>query len=297
MIFIYVRLANPESLGFFRFFASNTFTWTEWLMIVGCVAMVPLNWFIESYKWQRLIRDVEALSQWDSFKATLSGIAVGLFTINRVGEFGGRVMFVQPENRISAVMRTIMGSFSQLLITLIFGSISFAFLGSDVLQLPKPLYQSMMICAVAGSGLLLFIYYQYEAFRNFFHKNFIYRWMLKWGFREMHLNKQELNRALGLSFLRYAVFNIQFVLMVMSFGCPITWYQGLLATTCIFFIQTTIPTVSFLELGIRGAGALLIFGWFGCGDIPVLAASFLIWFMNLILPALVGLFYFLRKVR
>lgn len=266
-------------------------------MVCFCVAMVPLNWFIESYKWQRLIRDVEDLSQWTSFKATLSGIALGLFTINRVGEFGGRVMFVPLEHRVSAIMRTIMGSFSQLLITLVFGSLSFAYLGADVLHWPEPLYRSLMISAIAGSALLLFIYYQYEVFRNLFYKTKIYKWMLRAGFREMQLKKTELNRALFLSFLRYLVFNVQFVLMVMSLGCPITWTQGLLATTCIFFLQTTIPTVSFLELGIRGAGALLIFGWFGCEEVPVLAASFLIWFINLILPALLGLCFFLRETK
>lgn len=297
IVYIYVRMGHPDAVGFFKYFGAHFFQWHQWLMVLACLVLVPVNWLLESLKWQRLVRDVEDLSLWKAFKATLSGVGVGLFTINRVGEFGGRVMFMKSENRVSGVMRTLMGSFSQLLVTLIFGSLSFAYLGAETLQLPVPVYQSLMICAVAGSALLLGIYFQYGFFIGLIDKTKLYQWMLGRGFKPMQLLKAELNRALMLSFFRYLVFNIQFVLLVLSFGCPVSWLEGLLATSCLFFIQTTVPTVSFMELGIRGAGAMLIFGWFGCEEVPVLTASFLIWFVNLILPALAGLFFFLKEIK
>jgi hypothetical protein len=48
-----------------------------WVFILVLV-LVPINWALESLKWQRLARRVVNLSFADAFRGTLSGLAIGV---------------------------------------------------------------------------------------------------------------------------------------------------------------------------------------------------------------------------
>jgi hypothetical protein len=82
-----------------------------------------VNWGLEALKWKVLLRQLYRIRFWEAFKAILSGVAFALNTPNRIGEYGGRVLFIPEGKRVRAVSLTLAGSFSQLLVTLLFGSI------------------------------------------------------------------------------------------------------------------------------------------------------------------------------
>ncbi len=54
-----------------------------------------------------------------AFKAILAGTCIASFTPNRVGEYLGRMLFVDPGNKITSIAPTILCSMSQMLVTLI----------------------------------------------------------------------------------------------------------------------------------------------------------------------------------
>ena len=89
--------------------------------------LMIVNWGIEAVKWRYLIRKVEKTSFLKSFKAVLSGVTISIYTPNRVGEFAGRIFVLEKANRIEASLITVIGSLSQLLITVFLGSISFMY--------------------------------------------------------------------------------------------------------------------------------------------------------------------------
>ena len=95
-----------------------------------------INWGVEARKWQVLLKPLEPIHFLKSFQAILSGIAFSMNTPNRIGEFGGRVLFVKIGHRWKAVSLTIMGSFSQLIITFIFGAGGLVFLLSNASTAP-----------------------------------------------------------------------------------------------------------------------------------------------------------------
>ena len=95
----------------------------KYLIIIIVFLMMFLNWILESIKWRFLIYKIEKVSLITSIRAVFSGITVSAFTPNRVGEYGGRVFCLDKANRIQAVIITIIGSISQLIITILFGSI------------------------------------------------------------------------------------------------------------------------------------------------------------------------------
>jgi len=98
--------------------------WRFWLVF----ALMPINWGIESKKWQLLVHHVETFSFSRAFKSVLSGCSVTMLTPNRVGEYGGRILYVKPANRIKAISLTLVGSISQLLVTMVMGSVGLLYL-------------------------------------------------------------------------------------------------------------------------------------------------------------------------
>ncbi len=117
--------------------------------------LMPVNWGLEARKWQVLLRPLEKLPFWTSFKAILSGVAFSINTPNRIGEYGGRILYVKEGHRWKAVSLTIVGSFSQLIITLLFGLGGLVFLLSDPVTGPAVAGYALWIKALLYGSLLV----------------------------------------------------------------------------------------------------------------------------------------------
>ena len=62
------------------------------------------------------------------------------------------------------------------------------------------------------------------------------------------------------------------------------------------FIISVIPTIAITEIGIRGSVAILLFGLVSENTVGILSATFVMWVVNLLLPALIGtIFIFTLK--
>ena len=117
----------------------------------------------------------------------------------------------------------------------------------------------------------------------------------KIGSSENELPEQRtLFLILLLSFIRYAVFCTQFVLLLYFSGIqlPLILLAGLVSIT--FLISTIIPTFALSEIAVRGSVAVFIIGAFSNQEAIILFASFLLWIINIAFPALLGCFYFVR---
>ena len=118
--FIYRRLFVKENIETTVLSFKNDFHQITFIKsLVFIVFLMLVNWSLETFKWKYLIRKIENVSFIKSFVAVFSGITVSTFTPNRVGEYAGRVFILEKANRWEAVLITILGSLSQLLITTI----------------------------------------------------------------------------------------------------------------------------------------------------------------------------------
>ncbi len=69
----------------------------------------------------------------------------------------------------------------------------------------------------------------------------------------------------------------------------IGFVQSFLVIGTIFLVQTSIPLPPIWSLLVRGQAALYFWGLFAVSPIAILASTFALWVINLILPALFGL--------
>jgi hypothetical protein len=86
---------------------------------------MPINWIIEAAKWRNLVKKLENIRLLRSLKAVWTGVTIGSLTPNRIGEIPARALLLNKGNVIEITLKTIVASFSQLLITLLFGVLGF----------------------------------------------------------------------------------------------------------------------------------------------------------------------------
>ena len=91
-----------------------------------------------------------------------------------------------------------------------------------------------------------------------------------------------------MTLLRYLVFTgqqvILFYIILPSVSFPLM--MGLTAISFLFI--TIIPSIALGELGVRGGVNIAVFGFGGWIGSDVLMVTFALWFVNLVLPALMG---------
>ncbi|MEZ4951553.1 MAG: hypothetical protein R2784_19525 [Saprospiraceae bacterium] len=99
---------------------------------------------------------------------------------------------------------------------------------------------------------------------------------------------RELLRVLLLSFLRYLTFSIQFYLLLWFLGIEAPFLAALAGISTVFLVQTSIPLPPVLGLLTRGQVALFVWQFFGGNELSVLAATYSIFVINLLIPSLLG---------
>jgi uncharacterized membrane protein YbhN (UPF0104 family) len=268
------------------------------------------NWGIESLKWNFLIRKIEKISFIKSFKAVLSGVTVSTFTPNRVGEFFGRVFVLEKANHWEGIFITVIGSMSQLLITIVMGLISIILFIPQYIKIeeyfPIYFYYGFVFIAIALIILLLFLFFNISLLTSLVNKlKFKGSGKIKKYIKVFSAySSNELFKVLLLSFVRYSIFTIQFYLLFLFFHVDIPFIDGMMLISLIFFIMTAIPTIALSELGVRGSTAIAVIGlYFGkfntlSDDIElfIMASATTLWLINLVIPALMGsLFIFNLK--
>ena len=100
--------------------------------LVAVLVLMLVNWTIETFKWKLAVQKIQQVGFFTAFKAVLSGVSFSVTTPNRVGEYLGRVLYMNEGNRLKAISLTITGSISQLIVTLVMGLAGLIILRSPI---------------------------------------------------------------------------------------------------------------------------------------------------------------------
>ena len=256
--------------------------------LVGVILMMFLNWLVEALKWRYMISKIENISIMTAYRAVFTGITVSTFTPNRIGEYGGRVFCLEKGDRIKAVFITVLCSMSQLLVTILFGSISLFILFDEILIDKTFLSVSLLILL---NLFLLFSYFNISHIVNFLGKFKLIKSFKKYLEVLVMYNYKDLIIAFIYSNTRYFIFSLQFIILLHVFGINISFMDAILSVMLIFFFITITPTITIAEIGVRGSVAIFVLGLFSSNDIAILSSTTLLWLINLIIPAIIGSFF------
>jgi hypothetical protein len=268
--------------------------------LYGVFLLMGFNWGIEALKWKISLQNIQRLGWWRAFKAILAGTCIASFTPNRVGEYMGRMIFVDPGNKLRSIAPTILCSMSQTLVTLVLGTLGLYLyarlplgLDPDGIGLKADYFPPAIILTALGAVLLGLVYFRFDPLVNW-----VNRWLKK---KQKKITLPEdfkmstLSRILVLSFLRYGIFIAQYFLLFSLVGIPLTTLHVFTGVSVMFVLMAVVPTLTFLtDLGFRWTAGIYIFMVFTANTTGILAVSLGIWLINLIIPAFVGSLLILR---
>jgi uncharacterized membrane protein YbhN (UPF0104 family) len=276
-------------------------------LCIVLVLFMIVNWGIESWKWKLLISQSEKISIVKAYQAILGGLAVSIFTPNRVGEFMGRVFILQKTEPLKAILLTIVGSFSQILITLVFGTVAYLFLAPG--YLPQSLgnitwlIRGFSITLLSLSVGMILIY---------FNISVLHRVSILIPARFSERVQQSIDAIAGcpqrlllkavlLSSVRYLVFSTQFFIALRLMGLNFAVWQCMMVIPVIYLFLAAIPTIALSEIGVRGSVSVFLFGLLvgsnglnPADSLAVISASTLIWLLNIAVPSLAGVIVIFR---
>lgn len=262
------------------------------------IIFMLFNWGIEAAKWQLLVKPIQRQSFWKALYTVLSGISIAIITPARLGEFAGRIVHLSPQLRFQGFVSSVTGSISQLSVTLLGGISAFPLLVyryTDFMnQYPAFIFYLLCFICLLSCSLILLFYFglpiiekrllKYKLFKKALHKLDVMK----------HFNTKTLFVVLLYSLIRYIIFTTQYFLMFKALNLPVELSDFWVLMSTVFLVSSFIPSFSLGEVLTRGSVLVWVFALIQLPAEKLLVISFIIWLVNLALPALVGYIFFMR---
>lgn len=264
--------------------------------LVFCLLLMPFNLWLEALKWKILVRPLHEMTMWQSLVNILSGVFMGVFTPARVGEYGGRMINLPPDARIPSIAATLYGSIVQNSIHVLAGfGLSYYFIKSLI----RETSENMLLLHIMSVGILLGLViitlipaYWQILFQKLTRYKFT-KWIVRFDFLRQITTKTALS-IIFLASLRYTVYFSQYMLILFALGIHIPFWQQSTGISLIYLIQSGLPLPPLLNILGRGEISVVVWQNFNVAVQLALSATFILWFINIVIPALVGYFMVLK---
>lgn len=250
----------------------------NYLSILILFVLVIPNYYFEYKKWTIALKAIKDNSSSSiKIQSFFAGVITGMLTPNMQGNFIGRIYYFKKRFRLPISLLTLTANLGQFCVTVILGIIG--------LILSSDYSLTILLFPFLLSILSLLFYFNFEKIGYLNRK---YKW-----YKHIQLILEKNNnfrlKVLWFSFLRNIVFSFQFLLALHAFGAEMNFTLFWLIWQ--LYLWTTLsPSLILGKLFIRESLALWVFAAISLSNGAILAASLTIWFINLLLPTLLGLF-------
>ena len=251
--------------------------------ILLVLLLMPLNWFLETCKWYGFLRIHVPVSFRKAFIAVTGGIALSLFTPNRIGEYGGRMLYLPYAYRWPVVMSTLMGSVSQNIAAFATGVIACIILFKGFMLL------KIMACVLVILSVLSLFYL--KKIVSVVCRLQIHPFLKKLSNQLSHIEEYPVGlliRSLFFAFARYGVYAIQFVLLLKAFEPQVSPGVLFLGVSGLYLFQSLVPMPPVADVLARTNLAIILWSGTGMSELSISLASLIVWIINLLLPAILG---------
>ena len=267
-----------------------------WVVIL----LVFINWGFEAKKWQLLLKPVQQINFFTAFKSVLSGVTLSINTPNRMGEYGGRILYISEGNRIKAISLSIAGSISQLIITLVIGCGGLLYIlyfqnsnAVPVMGLSVFWLKTLLFLSGCAASLLVLFYFRLSWIIKLVEKIPAAAKYVQYISVLEEFTPKLLLRLLYLSFFRYLVFIIQYIFLLQVLHVEILWVTAFWIISILFLVLAIVPSFAIADLGIRGKFSTELLSLYTTNVVGIIGTTFGIWFINLFIPALLGSLFIL----
>lgn len=287
--FIYLKLTTNEELDFSEFVQilskNNQFSSKN---VIFVLFLTIFNWFFEIIKWQNLVSYVKKISFFEASEQSLGSLTASLFTPNRIGEYGAKVVYFAKQFRKRILLLNLMGNMAQMFTTIVFGVIGIWFFISDYNVTISHYRLSRLLILV----LLIFAFSVFGVKQNRFHIKGFSIEKVKAFIKKMPAKIQLKN--IVFSIVRYLIFSFQFYFLLTLFDINLPYSNAMVFITSMYLLASIIPSIFIFDVVIKGSVAVYIFSFIEVNHLVILSVVTLMWILNFVLPSIFGSYYVLN---
>jgi len=274
--------------------------------LIPVLILMPLNWMLEALKWKLVVKAKERISLITAMKAVFAGATISSISVNRTGEFLGRIFVLKKYSFWEGAVVTLVGSYAQTFNTFLWGTLSAFILLFPFINELDGINASLVITTfiILSAGLLIALFFYYKI--SWAQKLINPKWKkLSKVISILRLvDNPTLTKVMLLSAFRYLVFSSQFYILMRGASIQLSYQTGLMLVATMFLFNTIRPSIALVEIGLRSASALFIFEFYYISllgfdtypQIEIVAVTSFIWLINIVLPAIIGLL-FIKDLR
>ncbi|MCV9386802.1 flippase-like domain-containing protein [Reichenbachiella ulvae] len=262
------------------------FTGLKIVPLIMALALLPFNLFLESYKWYVVTRSFSSYSIVEVIQLVLAGRSLNVLAPAGIGDAIVRVGDVKGLERKKALSALFVCRTTQLVPTMFFGAIATSFLSFKGVTFfnarVMPIMIAIVLVIIAVGILIKTTTPQIDRLKS--HLEYI--------------SRKVIFRLLVVSFLRYAVFSFQFLLIFYALNVSMPVYLLLLGIFWVFMAKSLVPGMLLVgDLMTREVSTLMFFSLFVEDVRWVMMAGLVIWLINIVIPAILGLFFVSKAKR
>ena len=281
--FIYQQLANNDQLDWQKFIA----LFQKNQSIGGILFILSfsfLNRFFEILKWQNLVTHLRKISLSEATAQVLGALTAGLFTPNGLGEYAGKALFFEKSETKKIIFLNLICNGIQMILTIAFGIFGLMYFNANFNIITTKTVAVLF-------GVLLVVFLIIFSLKRIKIKGYSIEKLIH-KINEIPKSIHQKNILLGLS--RYLVFSHQYYFLFLAFDVHLPYLMLMSAITSIYFLASSLPTFQFLDFAVKGSVAVYFFGLLGVNEWIVVFISTLMWFLNVVLPVVIGSYYVLN---
>jgi hypothetical protein len=281
--FIYNQLANNDKLDWHKFII--LFRKNQSVLGIGFILLLSvLNRFFEILKWQNLAQVIHPISLAEATKQVLAALTAGIFTPNGVGEYAGKALYYPKYEAKKVVFLNLICNGIQMILTIIFGVFGLLYFNA----LYHVITSKTVLILFGGFLLILTVLFSIKtiSIRGYSIEKLIHK------INEIKKPVHYKNVILGIC--RYLVFSHQYYFLFLAFDVDLPYLTLMAAITSVYFLASSLPTFQFLDFAVKGSVAIYFFGIPGVNEWIVVFISTLMWFLNVVLPVVIGSYYVLN---
>jgi len=274
--FIYDQLANNNKLNWVLF--SEKFNKNKSVLGISFLLLLSvLNRFFEILKWQNLVSYLHKISLFDATKQVLGALTAGLFTPNGIGEYAGKALFFEKSQTKNIVFLNLICNGIQLILSVVFGIFGLLYLGYGKWV--------VFLLAVLLGFLVLGFGLKKVKIKGYSITDLILK------INEIPKSIHRKNNYLAVC--RYLIFSHQYYFLFLVFDVQLPYFTLMATISAVYLLASSLPTFQFLDFAVKGSVALYFFGNLGVNEWIVVFISTLFWFLNIVLPAVIGSYFVL----
>lgn len=281
--FIYNQLMHNDQLDWEKFIAlvksKQSFGAFAFILFLSF-----LNRFLEILKWQNLVSVITKITVGAASKQVLGALTAAIFTPNGIGEYAGKALFFEKSQTKKIVFLNLICNGIQMVLTVVFGIFGLLYFNTVYNVITS---QTVLILF----GLLLLLFGILFSVKKITIKGYSIEKLIH---KINEIPKKVHRKNILLAVARYLVFSHQYYFLFLLFDVDLSYFLLMATITSVYFLASSLPTFQFLDFAVKGSVAVYFFGLLGVNEWIVVFISTLMWFLNVVLPVIIGSYFVLN---